>query len=339
VLKSKYFLKNIRRMIMRVGKLNWDDLKYIIDNHKGVTRDEVRISNGVGEDCAVINYGDYECVISTDPVTGANKNIGKIAVNINCNDIASCGIEPLGVLVTILAPPTTTLDELHEIMKDIHEETLKLNVQVIGGHTEITEAVNKTIVSCTAIGKGLRESAISTSSAIIGDDIVVTKYLCLEGTAILINDFYEKCSEILSDEEIQQAKTYIDNLSVVKEGIIAGKSRVNAMHDITEGGVLGALWELANASDVGFKVYEDRMPITSITKKLCENFNIDPLKFISSGSMIMTCGDGNDLISKLKQNGINGTIIGKVTDCKGILVGDNGEYEVIPPEADELFNL
>ncbi|MEG0774458.1 AIR synthase family protein [Clostridium sp.] len=324
---------------MRVGKLNWDDLKYIIDNHKGITRDEVRISNGVGEDCAVINYGDYECVISTDPVTGADKNIGKIAVHINCNDIASCGIEPLGVLVTILAPPTTTLDELHEIMREIHQETSKLNVQVIGGHTEITEAVNKVIISCTAIGKGLVGSAISTAGAKIGDDIVVTKYLCLEGTSILVNDFHEKSREILEDEEIQEAKRYIDYLSVVEEGKIAGRLKVNSMHDITEGGVLGALWELSKASDVGFKVYENKMPITNITKKLCEKFNIDPLKFISSGSMIITCKNGYELVDKLKEQGINGSVIGKITSCKGILVVNNKDHEVEPPEADELFNL
>lgn len=326
-------------MIMRVGKLNWDDLKYIIDNHKGITRDEVRISNGVGEDCAVINYGDYECVISTDPVTGADKNIGKIAVHINCNDIASCGVEPLGVLVTILAPPTTTLDELHEIMREIHQETSKLNVQVIGGHTEITEAVNKVIISCTAIGKGLVGSAISTAGAKIGDDIVVTKHLCLEGTSILVNDFYEKSREILEEEEIQEAKRYIDNLSVVEEGKIAGRLKVNSMHDITEGGVLGALWELSKASDVGFKVYENKMPITNISKKLCEEFNIDPLKFISSGSMIITCDNGYELVDKLKEQGINGSVIGEITSCKGVLVVNNKEHEVEPPEADELFNL
>ena len=89
---------------MRVGKLNWDELNYIINNHRGKLREEVEVSNGIGEDCAIIDFGINQCVISTDPVTGADENIGKIAVNINCNDIASCGVEPLGILVTILTP-------------------------------------------------------------------------------------------------------------------------------------------------------------------------------------------------------------------------------------------
>lgn len=324
---------------MRVGKLNWDDLKYVIDNHKGGRRDDIRISNGIGEDCAVVNYGDYECVISTDPVTGATENIGRIAVHINCNDIASCGVEPVGLLVTILAPPTATIEELHKVMEEIHEEALRLNVQVIGGHTEVTEAVNKIIVSCTAMGKGLKNSAISTAGAKVGDDIVITKHLCIEGTTILVNDFADKCKEILSDEEYIEAQQYVNSISVVKEGVIAGQVGVNSMHDITEGGLLGALWELAKASNVGFKVYEEKMPITKITEKLCNKFSIDPLKFISSGSMIITCKNGDELIKELKKGGINGTIIGKITKSKGMLVKNNMEIGVEPPEADELFNI
>lgn len=324
---------------MRVGKLNWDDLKYIIDANKGVDREEVRISNGIGEDCAVINYGDFECVVTTDPVTGADKNIGKIAVNINCNDIASCGVEPVGILVTILAPPSATLEDLKNIMKEIHDETSKLNVQIIGGHTEVTEAVNKIIVSCTALGKGRKDAAIATKDAKPGDDIIVTKQLCMEGTSILINDFSNKCKDVLTELEYEEGKLYIENLSVVKEGIIAGKFGVNSMHDITEGGVMGALWELAKASNAGFKVFKEKMPISNITKKLCKRFNIDPLKFISSGSMIITCPNGLKLVEILKEQGIDSTIIGSITESKGIVVDNGLECEVIPPEADELFNI
>lgn len=322
---------------MKVGKLNWDDLKYIIDRNKSVKRDEVRVRNGIGEDCAVIEYGDFECVVSTDPVTGADGNMGKIAVHINCNDIASCGVEPIGILVTILAPPTSSLEDIKTIMNEIDEETKKLNVEILGGHTEITEAVNKIVVSCTAIGKGKKNSAISTSGAKVGDSIIITKKLCLEGTSILVNDFYDKCKKVLTEEEIQIAKTYIENISVVKEGKIAGEYHANSMHDITEGGALGALWEMAKASNVGFKVYKDKMPISNITKKLCDEFKIDPLKFISSGSMLITTKNGEQLVKRLNDSGIEATIIGTITKEKGILIDNQMEIEVAPPERDELF--
>ncbi len=324
---------------MEVGKLNWDDLKYIIDKNKSVKRDEVRVRNGIGEDCAVIEYGDFECVVSTDPVTGADENIGKIAVHINCNDIASCGVEPIGILITILAPPTSSLEDIKKIMNEIDEETKKLNVEILGGHTEITEAVNKIVVSCTAIGKGKKNSAISTSGAKVGDSIIITKKLCLEGTSILVNDFYEKCKKVLTEEEINIAKSYVESISVVKEGKIAGDHRANSMHDITEGGALGALWEMAKASNVGFEIYKEKMPISNITKKLCDEFGIDPLKFISSGSMVITTENGEELVKKMAESGIEATIIGCITKEKGILVDKQIEIEVAPPERDELFKI
>lgn len=324
---------------MRVGKLNWDELNYIISNHKGMKRKEVKVSNGIGEDCAIVDFGSSKCVISTDPITGADENIGKIAVNINCNDIASCGVEPLGILVTILAPPKTTLDELYDIMHEIHEESYKLGVQIIGGHTEITESVNKIIVSCTAIGKSENIEPINTAKAQIGDTILVTKYLCLEGTAILVNDNEDRCKKVLTTEEIEEAKKYINMISVVKEGVIGGNIGVTSMHDITEGGILGALWEVASASNTGFEVELDKMPITTISKKVCNEFNMDPLKLISSGSMLITTSNPELAIDSFSKAGIKITAIGKITSSRGIIKFDDSIKEVNPPEADELFKV
>lgn len=324
---------------MKVGKLNWDDLKEIIDGSRKVRRDDVRIRSGVGEDCSVVEFGSYECILSTDPITGADTNSGKLAVHINCNDIASCGVEPIGILVTILAPEDTSLDEIKEVMKEIGEETQKLNIEILGGHTEITRAVNKMVISCTVIGKAPKGKAVATSGAKEGDDIIVTKQLCLEGTSIVVNDYKNKIKDILTEEEIEEAKNYTNYLSVVNEGIISGNFGVNSMHDITEGGVLGALWEIAEASNMGFEVYKEKMPISSITQRICRECSIDPLRFISSGSMLITTKNGNELIEILKKEGIKATIIGKIIKGKGILVDKNIEKEVEPPERDELFVL
>lgn len=324
---------------MKVGKLNWDDLREIIEGNRSVTRADVRIKSGVGEDCSVIEYGDYECVVSTDPITGADSDIGRLAVHINCNDIASCGVEPVGILVTILAPEHTTLEEIKNVMKEIDEETKKLNVEILGGHTEVTRAVNKLIVSCTAIGKGKLGAAVSTAGAKIGDDIVVTKLLAMEGTTIAVKDYYEYVKEILSSEEVEEAEGYIHSISVAKEGAIAGSFGVNSMHDITEGGVLGALWEMAEASSCGFKVYRDSMPLSQVTEKICRKLQLDPLRFISSGSMLITTSRGEELVKKLKSSGINAAVIGNITKDKGVLVEDDTEFEVQPPERDELFTI
>jgi len=322
---------------MKVGKLNWDELKDLIDSSRGKTRDDVRIKSGVGEDCCVINYGDHECALSTDPITGASENSGRLAVHINCNDVASTGVEPIGILVTILAPEDADIGDIKRIMKEIDEEAKKLNIEVLGGHTEVTKAVNKMVISCTVVGKAKSGTAVPTSGAKVGDDIIVTKDLCLEGACIIANDYGDALAGILTAEEIAEAKSYMEKISVVPEGMIAGEFGVNSMHDITEGGVLGALWEVANASGKGFVAFKDRMPVTAIAQKICKSFGIDPLGLISSGSMLITCGKGEQLVELLKQKGIKAQIVGKIVDFGGYLVEGAERIEVLPPERDELF--
>lgn len=324
---------------MKVGKLEWKDLKSIIDKNRAVRRSDVRIRSGIGEDCSVINFGDKECVISTDPITGASLNSGRLAVHINCNDIASCGIEPIGLLVTILLPEGSSLDDVNKLMTEISEEATRLNIEILGGHTEVTSAVNKIVISCTAIGKGEKGKAISTSGAKEDDDIIVTKYLCLEGTSIIANDYENKLKGILTLEEINEAKDYIRQISVVKEGILSGGFGVHSMHDITEGGILGALWEIAEASKVGFRVYNDKLPLTKITQKICNHYLINPLKLISSGSMLITTPRGNELVDILKNNGINACVVGRITKQGYKLICSGKEKEIDAPGRDELFRL
>jgi hydrogenase expression/formation protein HypE len=324
---------------MKEGKLNFDDLREMIQENKGIKREEVVVRNDVGEDCSVIDFKNFYGVFSTDPITGASENLGKLAVHINCNDIVSSGGEPVAILVTILAPVTSSLEEINQVMGEISEESAKIGLEIIGGHTEVTSAVNKMIVSITAIGKSDKEKIIETAGAREGDDIVITKYVALEGTAILANDYEERCKKVLSYEELNEAKMFIDNISVLKEGIAAKKVGVNSMHDITEGGLLGALFEVAMASNTGFIVYEDKIPMKDSTRKVAKEFSIDPLRLISSGSMLITTTKGIELVRVLEKEGIKASIIGKVTRSKGILVSNGVELIVEEPKRDELFNI
>jgi len=325
--------------MIKEGKLDFDDLKNIIFNNKTIKRDEVIVRNDIGEDCSIIDFGECEAIFSTDPITGANENVGKLAVHINCNDIASSGGEPIGILVTILAPTTSSLDEINQVMKEINEEAAKINVEIIGGHTEVTDAVNKMIISVTVIGKNPRGKSIKTAGAKIGDDILVTKTIGLEGTCILINDYEKRVGNILSKEEIEEGKKLIDNLSVLREGRIAGKFEVHSMHDITEGGLLGAIFEVSAAANTGFEIYEEKVPVLDITKKICEEFKIDYLRLISSGSMLITTDKGKELVKELESSGIRSTIIGKIIEKGGILIKNGKKIQVEPPKRDELFNI
>lgn len=324
---------------MKEGKLDFEDLRSIILNNKTIKRNEVKVRNDVGEDCCIIDFGDYEGIFSTDPITGASENAGKLAVHINCNDIASSGGEPIGLLVTILAPVNSKLEDINKVMKEIDEESAKLGVEIVGGHTEVTSAVNKMVISVTVIGKNLKGKSVKTAGAKLGDDIIVTKALGLEGTYILINEYKERIQKVLSKEEIEFGKSLINKISVLDEGKIGGGFGAHSMHDITEGGLLGALFEVAMASNKGFKIYRDKIPVFDITKKICEEFKIDPLRLISSGSMLITAEKGEELIKQFKEKGIDASIIGKICEKDGILVDNDNEIKVKPPKRDELFNI
>lgn len=189
------------------------------------------------------------------------------------------------------------------------------------------------------IGKNLKGKSVKTAGAQLGDDIIVTKTLGLEGTYILINDHKARIEKILSKEEIEFGSNLINKLSVLREGKIGGEFGVNSMHDITEGGLLGGLFEVAMASNKGFKIFKEKIPMLDITKKVCEEFKIDPLRLISSGSMLITTKNGTGLIKLLNESGIEASIIGKICESGALLIDDNIEIEVEAPKRDELFNI
>ncbi|MDR0852235.1 MAG: AIR synthase family protein [Clostridiales Family XIII bacterium] len=249
-------------------------------------RPEVLSGPEIGEDCAVLDFGSYECVVSTDPITAAIEMVGTLAIHVSCNDIASNGIEPIGVLLTVLLPPETSEIEIEKIMTQAADAAASLGVGIIGGHTEITDAVTKPIISSTAIGKG-RAGHVCRTKVRPGDHILVTKKLAMEGTGIIAAEHADALRGVLTEAEIAEAVSMLSEISVVKEGVLAGSIGVSAMHDITEGGVLGATWELCRLADLGAEIRRDVLPLAAVTEKICAHYGLDPLKLISSGSMMI----------------------------------------------------
>jgi len=297
------------------------------------------VGAALGEDCSVIDFGEEVCVLSTDPITGASKGIGKLAIHISCNDVASNGVEPLGILLTIMVPEGTTMDEISQVIEEAKETAATLNVEIIGGHTEITTAVNRMVLSSTCIGKGRKESMVTSHGASPGDEIIMTKWAGLEGTAILAHDHEDELKDILGAESLAEAKAYMEHISVIPEGIIGGRMGATAMHDVTEGGLLGAIWEIAKASNVGIKIWKENIPITKATMVICNHYKIDPLKLISSGVMLITTNKPGKLLEAFKKEGIKATIIGKVVEGRSVLVNNGIETSINPPSSDELYKV
>jgi len=325
---------------MKSGKVPNGVLENIILKDIVNRRSEVFIGPGVGEDCSAVDLGGDICVLSSDPITGSTKDIGRLTVHINLNDLASSGAEPIGLMVTILAPDGASEKELAEIMNQINDTAKLTNVDILGGHTEVTTAVNKFVVMSTAIGKVKKERIVSTAGAQAGDSIIITKYAGLEGTAIIVSEKVNELVNVLSDEEIKEALSYFDELSVIPEGKISVDFGVNSMHDVTEGGILGAVWEVAEASGKGAQINYDKIPVSGVTQKISSHYSIDYLRLISSGSMIICCKNGAELSRLLDEASIPNAVIGTITEKKDRIIIKDGQSLIIDePGSDELYKV
>lgn len=325
---------------MEIGKVPNSILENLILNRLKYSRNEVILRPGIGEDCAAVDFGEYTCVLSCDPITGTAREIGKLAVNISCNDIASCGVEPIGLMVTVLCPPGSTEEELGTIMQQMSDTAASIHVDILGGHTEVTSAVTRFVVSCTAIGRCLRDRLISTAGAKPGDFLVMTKHAGLEGASILAHDRQEELTASLGEEIVREAKDYMESLSVVKDGLAAAEFGVNAMHDVTEGGLLGAVWEICEASGNGAVVDMEKVTVTMSTRRICEYYGISPYKLISSGCMLIATKDGEGLVRYLAKAGVPAAVIGRMIDTKERTMVTGGVREHIPqPGSDELYKV
>lgn len=324
---------------MKIGKVPENVLKRSVFKQLHMKREEVLLGAGVGEDCAAMQLKEDEVfVISTDPITGTAQDIGELAIQITVNDLASAGAEPIGVMLTVLLPENTEESELKEVMAQVELACERNRIQVMGGHTEVTRVVNQIVISVTGVGKAKEGNVISSAGVKPGMDILITKWIGIEGTAILAKEKEVELRNRYSQPFIDQAKGLSQYLSVLPEAAIAVKSGVAAMHDVTEGGIFGALWEIAEASGVGLEIDLKKIPLKQETVEICEYFGISPYELISSGSMLMASFDGNSLVMELERNGIPAVVVGKATAGNDRVLYNEEERRFLePPKTDELY--
>jgi hydrogenase maturation factor len=326
---------------MKIGKVPETVLKRSILKQIRHRRDEVLVRPGVGEDCSVIELAKDEVfVISTDPITGTTENIGTLAVHITANDIASNGAEVIGIMLTILLPDGTRESDLKALMQEIEATCAKLNIEVLGGHTEITAAVNQPIITVTGVGKMPKNHMIKTAGAKPGQEIVMTKWAGLEGTAIIAKAKEKDLLSRYTFDFVEGAKQMLDHISVVKEAGIGRTLGVTSMHDVTEGGIYGALWEIAEASGVGLEIDLKKIPIKQETVEICEFYDLNPYQLISSGVMLMITDHANLLVEQLSKNDIPAAVIGRITTGNDRVVMNEDEKRfLMPPKSDELYKV
>ncbi len=326
---------------MRTGKIPEKVLREKILPFSGAHRPEVQVGPGFGEDCAVLDLETDLVVVSTDPITGAASGVGSLAVLVASNDVAANGAHPVGVLLCILLPPNSPEELLAGLIQDAHQQAGELGLALLGGHTEVTDAVRLPVITATAVGRVAPANLVKSSGARPGHILLMTKWAGLEGTAILATDFAPELAPLVTAKILQEGRALQRHLSVIKDGITAARARASALHDITEGGLLGAAAEMAAASGAGVEIWEAEVPVHPSTREICRVLGIDSLRLISSGAMLIAAPEGETVRNDLEQQGIPTAAIGRIKEeSSGLTLVRKGQRESFAvPDRDELYRV
>ena len=296
-----------------------DLLQVLLDRYQG--QDErLVVGPRVGEDAAVLDMGDRYLVVKSDPITFATDEIGWYVVHVNANDIATMGAAPRWLLLTMLLPEGRTDEALVEaLFSQASQACEDLGVVLCGGHTEITHGLDRPIAVGMMLGEVEKEKLVRTAGVQVGDLIIQTKGVAIEGTAVLAHEMAEVLAAKVGTELVTRGRRYLKEpgISVVPDAtIVCRAGHPHAMHDPTEGGLATGLWELAHASDRRLLVDPATVHIFPETAAFCQALELDPLGLIASGSLLVTASpeEAVQMVEALSREGIGATVIGKVVD-------------------------
>lgn len=324
-----------------LGKVPPRILEEFVFSNLGARNRRIIYGPAIGLDNAVVTLDGIKVIVSSDPITGAKENLGRLGVIISTNDVALTGARPEFLTIVLILPPGTREDEIGRIMADASKEARKLGVSIIGGHTEYSSIVRNPVFIGTSIGWTKRRRLITSSGARAGDDLIMVGEAGLEGTSILASDLKNKLLQKgMNKARIERATRFVRRLSIVKPSLISA-DYASAMHDPTEGGILGGIYEICEASRKGCMIDLSSIPINEETKEICERLGLDPLKLISSGSLLTTAKRRHSpkLVKELTKAGFKAKIIGKIIADRRKRIGLSKGKEIAIDELpqDELW--
>jgi len=315
------------------GKVPPESLLTHVFERTGAPDDAVRLGPATGEDAAAIDWPGGTLVVSSDPLSLAASQVGTLGVHVACNDVAATGADPRWLTVVILLP-TDTPDSLEAITADLDAAASDLDVAIVGGHSEYVDALERPLLSLTAMGA--TERVVPTGGAEPGDSVLLVGAAGLEGTAILAADFGDTLE--VDEATIRRAETFFEEISVVPAAAVV-REHATAMHDPTEGGVAAALLEVAQASGTRLEVDPDAIPVRPETRRLAQAAGVDPLRMFGSGALLATVPAREEAacLEALEAADLEGTVIGTVR--AGDPAVDLGTDRLENPVTDALYPL
>ena len=330
---------------LRQGKLPNRMLRRFLSELSVVGDPSVILGPRVGEDvAAVLLEGEEVLVLKSDPITFATDSMGRYAVIVNANDVATCGARPRWLLSSLLFPPGSTAMDIQEVMRDLAAVAAGIGATVCGGHTEITDAVTRPVAVCQVAGTVSRSRLIDKRRMGPGDQVMVTKGVALEGCSIIAREFAAELDKRgVPPSVAARCRGFLDDpgISILEEARISAESAgVSAMHDVTEGGIATAIEELSAAGGHRIRVDVDAIPVLPETGLICRSLGIDPLGLIASGSLLIACRPdaSQDLMRRLRDGCIPVASIGEVLGPgEGVEAIGGGRWRSF--EVDEITRL
>jgi hydrogenase expression/formation protein HypE len=327
-------------MKLGLGKLPPEVLTKYLLGMRGAASSELVVPPSLGVDFGVVRRGRGYLIVSSDPVTGVSERIGWYAVNVSANDVATSGNRPRFIQSVILLPDDATPATVARISREMDRTASSLGISIVGGHTELTPGLKRPIVVTTAFS--FAKSYVTAADAREGDVVMLTKSAAVEGTAIGAS-YAAKPRGREAVSMVRRARSFLRKLSVVDEAVAAyATGGVRAMHDCTEGGVLGAVYEMSFASNLGFEIEERRIPVSPETSYVCSELGLDPLRLISSGALLLAVKPGREgeVARAVKAAGSSATVVGRFVRGERTLVRvDGGRERIGEPPTDELWKL
>ncbi|MDE7222352.1 MAG: AIR synthase family protein [Acetatifactor sp.] len=326
---------------MRLGKISDSVLKRSVLGQIKTRRQEVLSGAGIGEDCAIFApSGPFASTVAEATVCGG-RDLAHTLVRC-ANNLATAGADPMAALITLILPQETEEQQLRELMAAAEEAGNRLGIQIAGGHTTVSTHVDCPIACVTAYGIPMKDapgvSLYTTRGARPGQDIVLTKWIALEGTAVLAGRKREELRQRYPAHLVEEAAGFERYLSVVPEAAVAVKSGVQVMHDASEGGILATLWELAECSGVGLTIDLRKIPIRQETVEVCEFCEVNPYMLASGGCLVLAADHGEKLVEQLAGKHIPAAVIGQITDSHDRLIYNMEEKRYLDkPAQDEIY--
>ncbi len=302
---------------------------------------DVLAGASAGRDCATIAANEKEAVVfASAPVTCASVRPAGYGIHAAVNNVAASGARPAGVMLTILLPPEIQEEELRSMMQDAERTCEMLGIEILGSYPAVTGAVCRPVLSVSGVGKVKKDALLQAGRAKSGQEIVITKWIGIEATALLASEREEELKKRFPAELVEAAEAFAEYRSAVKEASIAADCGVKAMYDLSEGGIFAALWEMASAAGVGMDIDLKKIPIRQETVEICEYFGVNPYQILSSGSMMIAADNGWALVRELEKSGIPAAVIGTFTSGNDRIIrnGEDRRY-LDKPQTDEIYKV